>query len=383
MKNTSTFLLSFALITAITSESRAFLCHDFYKSAKGRAHQTLNTSEFNTSKAHFAALTNVNLEKFRTQEASQVASGRKMDGLIYLPTNDAIDLLREQFGNRSWSTREVYDALNEVSIRRLENFKPFDPYDRRFDALTLDLSNRVLRSISVHPVVGMSAAHRYNRPGVEIGYCFGRGCYVDLMAMRLGLDRDSIKKIWAVGPMGIWAFHIGDAYLTSDAGWVAVDNVPGYRALSIRNWFAEFKKQNRNGDLRLYITDADKFTAAMAGPYNKFQMGLTLPGKQDYYQDYFDHLIEWFEKATDAEIANLLGLSELPQRPAPIMTPEQKRASDLEEAAYGQLPPTSIYLGGTSASSTKHGVISTIREHFSKWKNSFRFSDDNDNNGNN
>lgn len=335
------------------------------------------------TKDYFSSLINVDLLKYRNLEVRQVAGGIKYGGIQNLVPNAAIDALIAKYGNRGWTTREITEELNEQTFKTLEAYRPNDKTDKRFDFLpSKDLADLVLRSIDRHPVVSERSADQYQQKGAEIGYCFGRGCYVDLMLMRLGLDRDSIKKIWAVGPMGtgkiIWQFHIGHLVRLPDNSWVAIDNVPSsYRVLDARSWGEHFKNKNKDGELRLYITDSDKFTPTL-GAYDPVNMGLNANRTSDWYKGYFQDLMDWFRDSSDHEIAEFLGISALPSRPIPMNpTPEQIAQSEVEEYLYSQLPPRSVPNKNTGPTlnnnNDKGNRFSGILKYIRRFKQHFHF----------
>lgn len=350
MKKTNLFLVSIALIATFSSESFANTeaCIQFYEN-KTRAKFATETPQdpilLQRIKDYFSSLLNVDLLKYRSQEVNQVASGIKYKGAQNEIPNAAIDALIAKHGERRWSTQQIIAELNEATLSMLDAYRPDDTSDRRHDFLpSRELAEKVLMSIDRHQVVSYYASEKYQQRGTEIGYCFGRGCYVDLMLMRLGVDRDSIKKIWAVGPMaagGItWQFHIGHMARMPDNTWVVIDNVPSdNQVYTARQWGEHFKQQNKDGTLRLYITDSDKFTPSL-GAYDPVQLGLNVKRARDWYKGYFQDLMLWFRSKSDAEIAQFLGIAKIPDRPEPVNpTPQQIAESRAEEDAYGSLPP--------------------------------------------
>ncbi len=342
---------------------------------------------FEQTTGYFSSLINVDLLHYRNQEVRQVASRNKFEGIQHLVPNAAIDALIAKYGNRRWTTKEIIDELNEQTFKTLEAYRPNDITDKRFDFLpSNELAELILRSIQKHPVVSELSADQYQQKGTEIGYCFGRGCYVDLMLMRLGLDRDSIKKIWAIGPMGegklVWQFHIGHLVRLSDNSWVAIDNIPSsYRVLDARTWGERLKSKSRDGQLRLYITNSDKFTPTL-GSYNPVHLGLNTNRDRDWYKGYFQDLMNWFRDSTDAEIAEFLGIDALPPRPIPVSpTSEQIAKSEAEEALYSKLPPQSVHNGSSGSGSTPSNNnynnngngFASILDYFKRIKNRFHF----------
>ncbi len=384
MKKVKLYLLSTISITTLALEATTNVCHEYYKDRQSRNTLIMtvaqDASELQRTKDYFSSLLNVDLLKYRMNEVAQVRSGRKMNGAAGIVINATIDRLTNQFGRVNWSTQQIIAELNEQTFKLLRDFSPDDPSDRRHDVLPPELAMAVLKSIGRHPVVGNDS--KYQQKGTNIGYCFGRGCYVDLMLMRLGVDRDSIKKIWAVGPMGApgdsitWQFHIGHMVRTPDGKWLVIDNVPGsYRILDFEAWAQFFKSQNQNGDLRLFITDSDKFTPSL-GAYDPVQLGLNMSRARDWYKGYFTDLMQWFRTTSDQELAAFLGIPALPSRPEPIdPSPLQIQLSQAEEAAYSQLPPRSVR-STVQPPDGHNSRMGKIFDHFRKFGKSLGFDVD-------
>lgn len=379
MTKVTPFLISIALISTLNSMSLAEVqrCILHYTERDRILLQQ--------NKDYFSSLINVDLLQYRYKEVKQVASGVKYTGIQNLVPNAAIDALIAKYGNRRWTNREIIDELNEQTFKTLEGYRPNDNTDKRLDFLpNKELAEIVLRSIERHPVVSERSSEQYQQKGAEIGYCFGRGCYVDLMLMKLGLDRDSIKKIWAVGPMGteklIWQFHIGHLVRLPDNSWVAIDNVPSsYRVLDARNWGEYLKNKSKDGELRFYITDSDKFTPTL-GAYDPVHLGLNANRNSDWYKGYFQDLMNWFRDSSDAEIAEFLGIDALPSRPIPVNpTPEQIAMSEAEEDLYSQLPPRSVHIGSSGPTPNNNNYnhngngFASMLNYIKQIKNRFHF----------
>lgn len=389
MNKTNLFLVAIAITATLCSESFAETngCIDIYRGSsrvKFTAEAPQDPVQLQNTKNYFSSLIDIDLLQYRGQEINQVASGKKYQGSRNLVPNAAVDTLIAKYGRTLWTPQQIVKELNDQTLKLLEAFRPDDDSDRRFDFLPeKDLGLKVLRSIETHPVVAQYAADKYQQNGTEIGYCFGRGCYVDLMLMRLGVDRDSIKKIWAVGPMGAgnitWQFHIGHMVRLPDNSWIVIDNVPSYsKVYTAREWGNHFRAENADGKLRLYITDSDKFTPSL-GKYDPVQLGLNVSRDRDWYKGYFKDLMDWFENVTDAELAQFLGINVLPTRPTPVNpTPQEIAASNREEIEFSKLPPQSVpNLGAQEAREFQNKTrLGNMWDHIKKFGKRLGFDDD-------
>ncbi len=246
-----------------------------------------------------------------TPEASEPPHENLTDKEAEEPTDPLLsaDLLAYQENEvRNLTSHEIQN-LNEQSIQSLYSLKrPVAVITTtgsklaRVPSIHRDLGEQLIRSIDQNPVVASYADSHYSQPGTEIGYCFGRATYVHLALLKLGVDRNSIRKVWLVGPMVAgninWAFHVAVVVRVSEPGsstdqWMVVDNVTG-KLLEVRSWAANFIPYNSQfKNLRLYVTDPSKFSVSL-GKYSRIQMGLDLSAKDDWYRHYFADLMAWF-----------------------------------------------------------------------------------------
>lgn len=349
MKPTSLLLVSIALIATMCSEAFAApqACVDYYSGSRNVLEKVIQQDprELQAAKDYYSAMVPVNLEQYKVQEFRQVQSGKKYQGAINLIPNRTVDALMAKYGNRRWSEKEITDELNEQTLLLIENFRPDDNSDRRHDYMEEWLAQKVLESIENHPLISSWGDQQFQQKGTQIGYCFGRVCYDDTMNMRLGIDRDSEKKIFAVGAMHEWAFHVaGATRVSNDQGnrWTVRDNATSPMILRTpREWVNYWKSQYPGVNIRFFMTHSDKFTASL-GAYDAIQLGLNLPANRDWYKNYFVKLFKWFKETDDAELAEFLKIPAIPPRPMPINpTPAQVAASRAEEQTLSQFPPLS------------------------------------------
>jgi hypothetical protein len=226
-----------------------------------------------------------------------------------------INLIRYRASEvRQLSERQV-KKLNKETLDYLENLEISRVVDgaegRRLNGVSEHWAEKIMESIDEHPVVSSYQYSKYNREGVEIGFCFGRAVYAHLALLKMGVNKDAIKKIWAVGPMsnGVnWEFHVGTIVKDSRSDkWWVIDNFPG-RLLDLEEWFDYFSRMSTDQKLRLYVTEPEKFTAAL-GTYHRVQLGLDLNRETDWYQGYFVDLNTWFGR--DEDVLAEVGLTDL------------------------------------------------------------------------
>ncbi len=204
-----------------------------------------------------------------------------------------VDLLQFQSDETYTLNKSEVRKLNEENFQRLENFDP-RPIKGRVNSIPLDYADLVYDSINQHPVVSEFRIYDY-RNGHQIGFCFGRATYVHLALIRSGVNKRSIKKIWAVGPMvtgdTAWQFHVATAVLADDGEWYAIDTFQG-QVVPVRAWFKTMLGVATDGSLRFYVTEPRKFSVSL-GEYSRIELGLDLNEDQDWYTHYFKKLMKW------------------------------------------------------------------------------------------
>lgn len=289
------------------------------------------------NKLYFSSLVDLNLLNLPNQELSYLQSRSNIPNLEF----EAIRRLKQKNRNiEKLPANKIIQELNKITFAMLNEYQPKDSTDNRFDGLDINYTGKILNSFNQHPIASFSAADRkYSRTDTEIGYCFGRAMYFHQLLLRLGVDENSIKKIWAVGPMSAgsitWQFHVAIAVRGLSGEWFVIDPVysspnPGKSKLpSPEEWYQSFLPQNKNKDLRIYITEPEKFGVS-APKYNVTDLGLRLSSKQDFYRGFFKDLQAWFRSMNDdKKLADFLGLSELPVKPfaeqAKLKQAEQER----------------------------------------------------------
>lgn len=203
------------------------------------------------------------------------------------------------------------EALNQSTLADLKSLPIGRELDSRITTVDDRLADKILNSINRHPTVSSYQYAKYNlHPGVEIGFCFGRATYAHLMALHLGVLKDSIKKAWIVGPMNaggnMWDFHVTTIVRSENGVWLAIDS-NGASAIPVDEWYKEYAQYSTDGRIRLYITDANKFSVDL-GKYDKIQMGLNLNKSQDWYSGYFQDMLTWFKQNDGNPDLTKLGL---------------------------------------------------------------------------
>lgn len=206
-------------------------------------------------------------------------------------------------------SNEQVQKLNQELLQALDQYTPW-PSGTRAQGISWKQAQKMVSLVGDHSVLGTRSEDMYLRPGEQMGYCFGRAMYLHLLALKLGVQKDSIKKIWAVGPMSsgvngvLWGYHVG-LLVYSHEGWLVLD-ANQLQVVKIENWVQKFSELSVDQRIRFYVTEAEKF-GLYAGKYSRFLLGLDLSKEEDWFRHYFVDMLE----ATRRETLSELGLKKL------------------------------------------------------------------------
>lgn len=204
-------------------------------------------------------------------------------------------------------TAEEIAAMNAKSIAEIEAEIP-QKVSVKKSSITMATAEFLRNQIYENPIV-RPMNDKYSQPGTSIGYCFGRATFVHLMLLKMGVQKSSIQKIWAVGEMKagdiLWQFHVATMAFTESHGWVVIDS-NHMHPIPVREWTAHYSKQTETGRIRFYATDAGKFSFEL-GKYSRVQLGLDLPAERDWYKNYFKDMFNWLKskKVTEDSVKTI------------------------------------------------------------------------------
>ncbi len=125
-------------------------------------------------------------------------------------------------------------------------------------SLTFSQREFLYDSAANHKVARLDNLGKYDPQGI-IGFCFGRAMTVHLIALRMGLKPESIRKLFIVGPMMeggqiVWRFHVTTLVLGDDATWYSIDPIVG-NPLAIQHWMKRMRSiYDRAGKTKFYVT---------------------------------------------------------------------------------------------------------------------------------
>lgn len=254
------------------------------------------------------------ISTFSMSSYAQAPLCRELFATPQVAPGDAVfdDLyLQRSHDTKGLSQSEVRRS-NEAAVARLLAYHPGSIASRKTGSeISYANLQRALEVLKSNEVVGSAAKTKYAREDREIGYCFGRALFLHLLLRKMGLQENSIQKLWIVGPQKseienvTWGFHVATAAYVKGYGWMAIDTNT-FRIQPIEHWYRAFSQQSTDGKPRFYVTPATRFSVSIPR-YSRVQLGLDLPVAEDFYRHYFVDTMKWMSQAQLAE----LGLSKV------------------------------------------------------------------------
>jgi len=191
-------------------------------------------------------------------------------------------------------------AKNEQVLEQLKNM-PINVESKRKTGLSDSEVQQLFREVYDHPVASLTKVSQYEKYQAGIGYCFGRATTAHIKALQDGVDKSSIRKVWALGSLKTgsnnWRYHVTTIVRNSKGEWIAIDPIFG-RTMPVEEWYKSMKKFDASGDMRLFETEPKRFGPDGGGKYSPSAF------KSPYYAGYFTDLMKSF-KEEGSELAKL------------------------------------------------------------------------------
>jgi len=199
------------------------------------------------------------------------------------------------------SSDQISDLNSQTIVGIQEQSINIDASSKRVSMVPAQELGSILNFTKNHPLFGIQR-EEYERQGTSLGYCFGRATFLHLLFLRLGLQKESIEKIWVLGHIkndrgdGYWQFHVATMVYSDQREWIVMDANIGH-PLSASAWVKYYEHANPNGKLRFYYTSASKFGPSL-GQYNRIQLGLDATIDQDWYKHYFVDMMSYLKNTS-------------------------------------------------------------------------------------
>lgn len=196
------------------------------------------------------------------------------------------------------------DAHNRELLSQLKRFTPV-PNPRRIAAANLELAARIHARVRALPLIQSLLAQLQRAPSEPYGLCIGESMAVHLEAIRQGIQKESIRKIWAVGGLkgpGMSEFHVATLIQAEGGGWWAID--PRMEsAVPVDDWAENILSHSVTGKTRLFVTEAKRFALSSPRQYTRrYQIDphrapLLMGGLEDpSYRGFFMKLLEQYRR---------------------------------------------------------------------------------------
>lgn len=193
--------------------------------------------------------------------------------------------------NSGADSNDIYE-LNKLTLKEIYNYS-FERNSKRVSGISKQQGQDLIEFTQNHFVTGYVSSNKYDPTG-DIGFCFGRALFIHLELLRHGVQKQAIKKAFAIGPMysgGMyWQFHVTTIVQGNDGEWLAIDPYVGH-VVKLEEWFDYLTAKSRNGKLRFYLSDPAKIGPADI-EYNLRPGGLLEP----QYNNYFADMLQYFRK---------------------------------------------------------------------------------------
>ncbi len=196
--------------------------------------------------------------------------------------------------------------MNQKILESIQNYVP-QVSSGRVSGITFE-QGQLLMSKLINDPLNTDPEKQYDPEG-ELGFCFGRALKLHLDLLRYGVNKESIKKIFVVGPMNVpgqvWQFHVATIVkdLNSNDWWALDTNLK--KPVLVDDWMKQYQRFRTDRTFRLFrsplidITKSLRFYITQPqkiGPsgweYNIQQGGLF----DAFYNGYFKDMFKSFKK---------------------------------------------------------------------------------------
>lgn len=231
------------------------------------------------------------VQTFAQSQCADLFSGRSIE------RKDLVEMSLAKYSEIEMRDKSAEDIMmmNAKTLAAIEAEIPLGSATKK-SQISYETAEMLRQQINENPIV-RPMNDKYSQPDVSIGYCFGRATFVHLMLLKMGVQKSSIQKIWAVGSMkagGIsWQFHVATMAYSAKDGWLVIDSNHSH-PMRVADWMKYYYSQSGDGRVRFYATDAQKFTFEL-GKYSRVQLGLDLARSKDWYKHYFKDMLVWMK----------------------------------------------------------------------------------------
>ena len=148
---------------------------------------------------------------------------------------------------------------DEIVRERYQKIK--DSEVTKHQGLSISKIRSLFHLTNTNKVAGLDYVSKYD-PTEALGFCFGRSMAAHLIASKMGLPENDIRKLFVIGDLRSgydpeWRFHVTTLVKGDDGDWYAIDPVM-YRPLRMDGWLRNLQRiWDRNKKATFYITRPD------------------------------------------------------------------------------------------------------------------------------
>lgn len=206
---------------------------------------------------------------------------KEYDGII-----DQVDMFTLWRQTRR-NARKITDATEKYLEQPLESTS-----ERRVAYLSRQQANKIYDAVDNHPIASQCQLRRYDPQG-NMGFCFGRAMTAHLELLNSGVQKDKIRKLWAVGHFktgsASWRYHVTTIVQGPDGSWWAIDPIMG-SPIEAGAWIRRMKGYDAGGDMVAFTSEAKRFGPSSPEKYSRNELN------HSGYNDYFNDLLKSYRE---------------------------------------------------------------------------------------
>ncbi len=147
----------------------------------------------------------------------------------------------------------------------------------RQPAFTSRQQEELFERIRTNDVVGTTCTYQ------SVGFCAPRATVGYMEALKMGLSKNSMRKVWVRGnfrsPQGNdWDYHVALSVRGRDGNWYMLDPDRFSGPVPMQQWYDEMATLSRNGDnpgrFNMFITEARRTSRTWDGPVFRMPEGV-------------------------------------------------------------------------------------------------------------
>lgn len=192
-----------------------------------------------------------------------------------------------------------YPLLKSVHVEKIQALRSYQPRVARGrkEGISKTELQSLFERIRNHDVVGVDRLSLYD-PERRISFCFGRAVAFHVEALRMGINKDSVKKAWVTGrfyhglysdrPGAWWRYHTATVIKGEDGAWWAMDPRLFSGPVVLEKWYLKMSQMADDRPFGFFVTEAKRVFPAQSDPaFFDPRIENEIP---IYFRDYFASL---------------------------------------------------------------------------------------------